>query len=148
MNTVLKNGSRFNLLPMNAFSREMSRWVNELSGDVGMASDAGVVGQTPVSIWESDTSFHFQFDLPGVSPDDVDLKIIENTLHLTASRTPPADMMMMRQERRFGSIERQFLLPARVDANQVQASLESGVLTVTVAKAPEAQVQKIAIKST
>ena len=66
MNAVTSNGSRFNLLPMNVFSREMNRWIDELNSESKCASCA------PASIWESDVHFHLEFDLPGVHVDDVD----------------------------------------------------------------------------
>ena len=140
MNAVTSNGSRFNLLPMSVFSREMNRWIDELS------SDAKSVGHPPVSIWESDTHFHLEFDLPGVHVDDVDLKVVENALHVTASRQAKGDVTFLRQERQFGSIERQFSLPARIDEAGIEAAMNSGVLSVTVPKAAESQVKKIQIK--
>ena len=141
MNTLLTNGSRFNLLPMNPFSREMSRWIDELAGD------AKVTNSAPASIWENDTHYHLEFDMPGVVSEDVDVKVHENTLHVSASRPAKSDVNFLRQERHFGLIERQFTLPARVDDSQIEAELSHGVLKITVPKAPESQVKKIEIKS-
>lgn len=140
MNAVTSNGSRLNLLPMNVFSREMNRWIDELS------SEAKCAGVAPVSIWETDTHFHLEFDLPGVHVDDVDLKVVENVLHVTASRQAKGDVTFLRQERQFGTIERQFSLPARIDESGIDAEMNSGVLSVSVPKAPESQVKKIEIK--
>ena len=141
MNTLVTNGSRFNLLPLSNFSREMNRWIDEL------ASESKCTGCAPVSIWESDSHYHFEFDLPGVVADDLELKIVENVLHVTANRPQKSDVNYLRQERSFGRIERQFTLPTRVDENDVDAELTNGALKVSVAKAPEAQVKKIEIKS-
>ena len=87
-----------------------------------------------------------EFDLPGVHVEDVDLKVVENVLHVTASRQPKGDVTFVRQERHFGTIERQFSLPARIDESGIEAEMNSGVLTVNVPKAPESQVKKIEIK--
>lgn len=141
MNALLKNGSRFNLLPMNSFSREMNRWIDELTGDANVASHA------PASIWESDSHYHLEFDMPGVVPEDVEVKILENTLHVSANRPAKSDVNYLRQERHFGMVERQFSLPSRVDDSQIEAELNHGVLKITVPKAPESQVKKIEIKS-
>jgi len=141
MNAPTTNGSRLNLLPMNVFARDMSRWIDELS------SESKGAGVAPTSIWESDTHYYLEFDLPGVVVDDVDLKVVENVLHITASRDVPEDVSYIRQERSFGTIERQFGLPARIDESGIGASMNAGVLKVSVPKAPESQVNKIEIKS-
>lgn len=140
MNALTSNGSRLNLLPMNVFSREMNRWID------GLSSEAKYGGCAPVSIWETDTNFHLEFDLPGVHVDDVDLKVVENVLHVTAHRQAQGDVSFIRQERHFGTIERQFSLPVRIDEAGIEAGMNSGVLTVKVPKAPESQVKKIEIK--
>jgi len=140
MNALTSNGSRLNLLPMNVFSREMGRWIDELS------NEAKTVGHAPVSIWESDDSFFLEFDLPGVNVEDVDLKVVENSLHVTANRELRGDVTYVRQERNFGQIERQFSLPTRIDESGIEAEMNAGVLKVTVPKAPESQVKKIEIK--
>jgi HSP20 family protein len=137
---ALTNGSRLNLLPMNVFSRDLSRWIDELSSETKSACVA------PTSIWETDTHFHLEFDLPGVVVEDVDLKVVENVLHVTASRNAHKDVEYIRQERKFGTIERQFGLPARIDESGIEAAMNAGVLGVSVPKAPESQVKKIEIK--
>ncbi len=140
MNAVTSNGSRFNLLPLSSVSREMNRWIDELTTETKCA------GCAPVSIWESDTHFHLELDLPGVHVNDVDLKVVENVLHVTADRPAKDDVSFVRQERHFGTIERQFGLPVRIDESGIEAEMNSGVLSITVPKAPESQVKKIEIK--
>ena len=141
MNAVSNNGSRLNLLPMSVFARDMNRWMDELT------TPRKPVGAAPASIWESDAHFHLEFDLPGVQVDDVDLKVVENVLHVTAKRTLTQDVDFVLQERQSGTIERQFSLPARIDESGIEAEMNSGVLAVTIPKAPESQVKKIEIKS-
>ena len=140
MNAILANLSRHHL-PLNNLSREMNRWIDEVTTDTRTASEA------PVSIWENETHYFLEFDLPGVVADDVDIKIIENVLSVSASRTLNDDVTFLRQERSFRNVERKFSMPARVDENQIEAELNSGILKISVAKAPEAQVRSIEIKS-
>ncbi len=140
MNALTSNCSRLNLLPMNTFSREMSRWIDELS------NEAKNTGSAPVSIWETDTHFHLEFDLPGMNVEDVDLKVVENVLHVSASRELCGEVNYIRQERQFGQVERQFSLPARIDESGIEAEMVAGALKVLVPKAPESQVKKIEIK--
>jgi HSP20 family protein len=51
------------------------------------------------------------------------------------------------QERPFGKFFRSFELPDAVDANQVEASLTNGVLTLRLPKAEEARPRSIKISS-
>lgn len=140
MNAILANLTRGHL-PMNSFSREMNRWIDDVTTDTQTA------GEAPVSIWESETHYFLEFDLPGVVAENVDIKIVENVLHVSANRPSPNDETFLRQERRFGSVERRFSMPERIDEDQIEAELNSGVLKISVAKAPEAQVKTIEIKS-
>ena len=49
-------------------------------------------------------------------------------------------------ERQFGSFSRSFSLPDMADGERIEAKLENGVLTLTIAKKAEAKPRKIALK--
>jgi HSP20 family protein len=51
-----------------------------------------------------------------------------------------------RVERSHGVFERSFVLPESVNGEQVSASLENGVLTVTLPKAEKAKARTIEVK--
>ena len=48
-------------------------------------------------------------------------------------------------ERQFGSVTRRFSLPENADPEKIEAKLNQGVLTLTVAKKQAAQPRKIAL---
>ena len=52
-------------------------------------------------------------------------------------------------ERRFGSFQRSFTVPAGVDASKIEANFKNGVLTITLPKSAQAQKseKKIEIKT-
>lgn len=50
-------------------------------------------------------------------------------------------------ERSYGSFTRSFTLPEGADTDKLRASLEKGVLAITVPKKPEVQAKKIAVKT-
>ena len=50
-------------------------------------------------------------------------------------------------ERSYGSFTRTFSLPDGIDAKNIHADLRDGVLTMHVPRRPEAQPQKIAVKT-
>lgn len=140
MNAV-RHGSRFNLLPINTLSREMGRFFDDMAQSE--KRDTGA----PVSIWEDDSHYYFEFDVPGIQSENVDVSVVEDVLSVSTKRVAPEGRPLLRQERSYGQSERKFSLPARVDADNIEASLKDGVLTVTLPKAPEATVKKIEIKT-
>ncbi len=146
--TALKNGSRLTLLPMGTWNHELGTWIDQMMQPMlGVQKDRHPEFSAPLSIWETDTHYHFEFDLPGVELPAIDMKLEQNVLHISAMRPVRADVEVIRQERGFGKIERQISLPERIDDEQIEATLNSGVLAIRIAKAPEAQVRKIEIKS-
>jgi HSP20 family protein len=52
-----------------------------------------------------------------------------------------------RQERGFGTFQREIVLPVPVDAERVEARLERGVLSLTLPKTPAAKPRKIAVQT-
>jgi HSP20 family protein len=71
-------------------------------------------------------------DVPGVKQDQLDLSVEQNVLTIKGSR----------KERTFS---RAFKLSPHVDPEKITAKLEDGVLTVVLAKRPEAQPRQIKI---
>nr|BFD81814.1 alpha-crystallin HspX [Streptomyces sp. Xyl84] len=70
-------------------------------------------------------------ELPGVSPDDIDVVISEGTLTVKAERTE-RDVDKHRSEIRYGSMSRSVPLPPGADEDDVRAECTNGMLTVSV----------------
>lgn len=102
---------------------------------------------TPASLWEADDRLHVELDVPGVSPESVEVTVENGQLHITVERNtgenPPNYVY---NERRFGRVTRSLSLPDTVDADSVSAELKNGVLHVSVAKRPETQPRKIEVR--
>lgn len=87
-------------------------------------------------------------ELPGVSPDDIELSVTGETLTLRGERKRPegvADESYRRQERPFGRWSRSINLPERIDGNAVAAEFHNGILTITLPKAEEAKPRQITV---
>jgi HSP20 family protein len=98
---------------------------------------------------ETPESFVLKADLPGV--DETKLEIAVHHGVLTVSGRREAEQRKEGEaysiyEREFGSFTRRFTLPEIADDDRVDAKLEHGVLTLTIAKRAEVQPKKIAIK--
>ena len=98
--------------------------------------------------WRDGDEFVVEFDLPGVSPDSVDLDVERNVLTVRAER--PAlnvDRELIAAERPRGVFSRQLILGDNLDTECVGASYGSGVLTLRIPVAEQAKPRKIQISS-
>jgi HSP20 family protein len=91
----------------------------------------------PVDIEETQDSYVLEMDLPGVKPEDVNLELRDgNELRVTGQyRERERSGTMRRQGRRGGEFEYDVILPGDVNAEQVEATMEDGVLMVRLGKA-------------
>jgi len=106
-------------------------------------------GIMPMDACEKDGVYTLRFDLPGVSPDDVDLTVEGNLLTVTAERATEEteDATWLLRERPAGTHRREVRLGDRLDTAMVNASHENGVLTVTIPMREEAKPHKVSIAS-
>src|SRR5664279_4646332 len=98
--------------------------------------------------WRDGEQFVVEFDLPGVSPDSVDLDLERNVLTVTAHR-PPLDQQadFLAAERPRGVFSRQLVLGDNVDLDRIQAGYRDGVLRLVIPVAEKAKPRKITINS-
>jgi HSP20 family protein len=103
----------------------------------------------PVDIFEDTEAIRIIAEVPGVSPSDVKISLENNVLTIRGSKQQVAQERterVHRYERTYGTFERSFTLPATVDASNIQASYEHGVLTVTLPKAEKAKPRQIEVQ--
>jgi HSP20 family protein len=93
-------------------------------------------------------AFVVAFDLPGVDPDAIELDVERNVLTVKAERRPVPSgehVEMQVAERPLGVFSRQLFLGDTLDTDHIDASYESGVLTLRIPIAERAKPRKIAI---
>jgi len=134
---------------MTRFRREMDR----LFGRWGLDSETWpglAVSYPAVNLWEDDDFVYAEAELPGQKLPDLEIAVTgDSRLTIKGERKEPAPEKVEwhRQERGFGSFERTIDLPVSMDASKVDARLENGVLTVKMAKTPQAKPRKIPVKA-
>jgi HSP20 family protein len=98
---------------------------------------------------EQDDAFHLRLDVPGMSKDDITINLQNGTLTVSGERTSEQTEEgeeYVRVERAFGNFHRTFRLPDAVDADNIEAVYEDGVLTITVPKTEESTRRQIEIQ--
>lgn len=101
----------------------------------------------PMEAYRQDGSFVAHIDLPGVSPDTIDLTVEQNVLTVRAERTPPSadSVEKLVAERSYGVFSRQLWLGEALDADNLTASYDAGVLTITIPIAEKAKPRRVEI---
>ena len=98
--------------------------------------------------WRDGDTFEVEFDLPGISPESIDLDVERNVVTVKAER--PAldkDLEMLASERPRGVFSRQLVLGENLDTEHIEASYEAGVLRLRIPVAEKAKPRKITITS-
>ena len=122
--------------------RELDRLTQQLLGTTARPA------VMPMDAWRDGDAFVVEFDLPGVSPDSVDLDVERNVLTVRAERPAKnGDAEMIAAERPRGVFSRQLFLGDTLDLDRVEASYDAGVLTLRIPIAEKAKPRKIEIAS-
>ncbi len=117
--------------------------------DTGAADqeDTGVVARPRVDILETEQEVLLFADLPGVRPNDVDVRFENGELTIHGRRTPPhAGKRRVLCEYEPAHYHRAFRLTEDVSADKIDAELKNGVLKVRLPKAEAAKPRRIAVK--
>ncbi|WP_028974209.1 Hsp20/alpha crystallin family protein [Spirochaeta cellobiosiphila] len=124
------------------WSRDVERMMNGLWGNnLSTAKPA-------VDFIEKDSEYLLVADLPGIDQKDVKLEVKDNLL--TFSNIEKEDkteekLSYLLRERRSNTLSRSFRLPKDSDQDNIKAELKNGILTINIAKKPEASPKRIAI---
>jgi len=109
----------------------------------------GWANYPPVNVWEDGETLHIEAELPGLKLEDLEIYVTgNNQLTLKGERKASIQEKSVRhrQERGFGKFLRSITLPFAVDANNVDARFEQGVLQIKLAKHESAKARKIVVK--
>ena len=113
--------------------------------------DGAFLGQAwsgmPVAMWQDDDHFYIEAELPGVSDQDVEITVHNGMLSIRGERKPAEGRRYLYDGRSYGRFERVITLPEAVQADNVQAALKDGILSLTLPKSPEAKPKKITLQS-
>ncbi|MDD4902345.1 MAG: Hsp20/alpha crystallin family protein [Patescibacteria group bacterium] len=107
-------------------------------------------GQLSIDVYETEKNIIIKSTIAGVKPDDLDITIDNDMLTIRGKRHDEAEKEgrdYLYQECYWGSFSRSVILPVEVDAKKIDASLENGVLTITLKKVKKAGKVGVKVKS-
>jgi HSP20 family molecular chaperone IbpA len=131
--------------------QDMSRLMDAVFGDTEQ-----LTARTPAAdVWEEDTRYVMELELPGLNRDSIDVRVEVNLLTIATRKSETGNgdesqsesRKYVLRERRRGDFVRSFSLPKDVDTNAIEARAHDGILTLTIGKAEQAQPRSIEIKS-
>ena len=126
--------------------RELDRLTQQVFG--GNAGTWSRPTAMPMDAYRDGDRFVVAFDLPGVSPEAIELDVERNVLTVKAERRPVVtgeQVEMQVAERPLGVFSRQLFLGDTLDTEHIDAGYEAGVLTLRIPIAEKAKPRKIAI---
>jgi HSP20 family protein len=95
---------------------------------------------------ETDDAYVVEVELPGVAESDIDIEVNDREVTVTGElKERERQGILRRRTRRVGEFQYSVTLPGDIDADNVDAQLEHGVLTVTVPKSQRAKPRRISI---
>jgi len=120
-----------------------------LHGQWQSATGASTPAWAPaLDIAERKDAYLVAVELPGVKLDDLEITLEDGLLTIQGERQftgESSEEQFHRVERSSGAFRRAITLPAHVMADEVEASMEDGVLRIVVPKAEEAKPKRILV---
>jgi HSP20 family protein len=145
-------------LPTRPQSRSSLRWdpfqeIDQLYDRVNRLFDSSSTDATdrwvPLGdVEETDDAYVVDVELPGVDRDDIDIEVNGREVTVMGEiKEKERTGILRRRTRRVGEFQYAVTLPGDIDADNVSARLDNGVLTVRVPKSQRAKPRRVSIGS-
>jgi HSP20 family protein len=124
-------------------------FVNRLFGEAAFPRPYAELWVPLVDITETKDTLQISAELPGIEANDLEVSVSGDLLAIKGEKKKEGkhkDEHYHRLERYYGSFQRCFRLPVKVQSDKVDAIFENGILKITLTKIEEAKKKKIGIK--
>ena len=111
-------------------------------------SDQGASWAPRLDVIQTEDAFLFEFDVPGVSKEDITINLHDGVLNVSGermSRELGENDEVVRVERFTGHFYRSFSIPSAIEESKIEANFENGVLSIRLPKAEDSKPRKISI---
>jgi HSP20 family protein len=134
---------------MSTMMEPFPPWLRDLNRLLGSETTSSSF-VPPADVLVDENGVTVYMDMPGVSPEQIEVELENDTLTVRGERQYPyADQsngVSGRIERAFGRFERSLRVPGGLDPGSVRASLANGVLTLGIPKPESLKPHRIDIK--
>lgn len=135
---------------IESMRQAMDRWMDERGfNNLGFSSNSQNLSLA-VDVHETENGYELTASLPGVKPEDVEISVNKDIVTVrgrTEQNEEGQQGNYIYRERHAGSFQRSVRLPDQVNSEQVEASLENGVLKVTLPRLQQATQRRIQVKA-
>jgi HSP20 family protein len=135
---------------------QMAQMSPMLAHALGLHGQQQASGRATTTAWapaldisERKDAYLVTVELPGVELDDLQITMEDGLLTIQGERQfahDSSEQQFHRVERRYGAFRRSITLPAQVQAEQIEASFDNGVLQIVVPKMEEAKPKRIQVR--
>lgn len=137
--------------------REMSRMLDTMRNFVRLGPSASWTiqpgtTQLPINVTDDDTTVTVEAALPGIDEESIDVSVSGDILTISAESERAREeggeeRGWYIRELHYGSVSRSVRLPAEVSADRAEATLENGILTITLPKEQPSESRRITVKA-
>lgn len=140
------------IAPYNRLSADPFALLDQVFGNPGSRTHADLMRAPETDVVETEREIRVQVEMPGLKRENIEVDVENNVLTIRGEkreeRTEGKEGRYHLAERRWGTFARSFVLPRDVDAENIQAGFEDGVLTVSIPKSEKARRRKIDVGGT
>jgi HSP20 family protein len=138
---------------LDELRRQMDRVWNDYDGTWGVTPSAtqtlSSASWPRFNVLDAGANLVVTAEVPGLTEKDLEVSLEDGVLTIGGERKSlqPEGYAVHRRERPAFRFGRSFALPVKVDAEKTAATVKDGILTITLAKAPEARPRQISVKA-
>ncbi len=131
----------------NTLQHQLNRLFNEA---FDRSSEEGSLSAwaPAVDIFETEQELVVKADLPGVKPEELDIRVENNIVTIRGERKFEKNVnegSYLRVERSYGAFSRSFSLANTVNTEAIKADYKNGVLSLSIPKREEAKPKQIKV---
>ena len=120
----------------------------DLASNDWMDEEGG--GALAIDAYQTEDSVVIKAPIAGVNPEDLNVMVTDDTVTIKGERhagevSQREDYFI--QECYWGSFSRTYVLPTNVDADNADAQLRNGILTITIPKLSKTRARRLTVKS-
>lgn len=136
--------------PIHPFRQEMERMMSRFFDSPFFRGDSSLF-QPAFNLKEHEGHYHIEAELPGISPEDIQIEAHGNTLTIRGEKHRKKEQEQEGQvhmvESQYGSFRRVITLPSDADMDGITADSDNGILHITVPKDQKQAPRRIEIQN-